>query len=112
VASARSRPAIPSSRVRNALAREKQHKCWHREKKALLIERANPTCRDRTADFPHQPASPPKSASLRNSVIPTGASALFADAQWRDLSSLFPRALSHRREVEQTLSPLPLSSRH
>jgi putative endonuclease len=42
----------PFSDVRNAIAREKQLKRWRREKKVFLIERANPTWRDLSADFP------------------------------------------------------------
>ena len=42
----------PFSDVRDAIAREKQLKRWRREKKVLLIERANPTWRDLSADFP------------------------------------------------------------
>jgi putative endonuclease len=43
----------PFSDIRNAIAREKQLKRWRREKKVFLIERANPTWRDLSADFPH-----------------------------------------------------------
>ncbi|HLZ51997.1 MAG TPA: GIY-YIG nuclease family protein [Candidatus Acidoferrum sp.] len=43
----------PFSDVRDAIAREKQFKRWRREKKVFLIERANPTWRDLSADFPH-----------------------------------------------------------
>ncbi len=42
----------PFSDVRNAIAREEQLKRWRREKKVFLIERANPTWRDLSADFP------------------------------------------------------------
>jgi len=42
----------PFSDVRNAIAREKQLKRWRRDKKVFLIERANPTWRDLSADFP------------------------------------------------------------
>ena len=42
----------PFSDVRDAIAREKQLKRWRREKKVFLIERANPTWRDLSADFP------------------------------------------------------------
>jgi putative endonuclease len=41
----------PFSDIRNAIAREKQLKRWRREKKVFLIERANPTWRDLSADF-------------------------------------------------------------
>ena len=40
------------SDVHNAIAREKQLKRWRREKKVFLIERANPTWRDLSTDFP------------------------------------------------------------
>lgn len=55
----------PFSDVRDVIAREKQLKRWRREKKVFLIERANPTWRDLSADFPANPAHPPKC------VIPT-----------------------------------------
>ncbi len=41
----------PFSDVRNAIAREKQPERKRREKKVFLIERANPTWRDLTADL-------------------------------------------------------------
>ena len=43
----------PFSDIRDAIAREKQLKRWRREKKVFLIEKANPTWRDLSADFPH-----------------------------------------------------------
>ena len=42
----------PFSDVRTAIAREKQFKRWRREEKIFLIERANPTWRELSADFP------------------------------------------------------------
>jgi predicted GIY-YIG superfamily endonuclease len=44
---------IPRNVVRNAIASERHLKPWRREKKVFLIERANPTWRDLSADFPH-----------------------------------------------------------
>ena len=41
----------PFCDVRDAIAREKQLKRWRREKKVFLIERANRTWRDLSADF-------------------------------------------------------------
>ena len=58
----------PFSDVREAIAREKQRKRWRREKKVFLIERANPTWRDLSADFPHSPASSPKSVIIPSVV--------------------------------------------
>jgi putative endonuclease len=42
------------SDVRYAIAREKQLKGWSRIKKVRLIEKANPTWRDLSEDFPKQ----------------------------------------------------------
>jgi len=39
------------SDIRNAIAREKQWKTWHRNKKIALIERLNPLWRDLSEDF-------------------------------------------------------------
>ena len=41
----------PFGDVRNAIAREKEIKCWRREKKVALIRSMNPTFRDLSTDF-------------------------------------------------------------
>jgi len=43
----------PYGDVRNAIAREREIKSWHREKKLVLVRSMNPAFRDLSLDFTH-----------------------------------------------------------
>lgn len=54
--------------VANAIDREKQIKCWRRDKKERLIERKNPRWKDLAADWYEAETQGPSTAVLVHSV--------------------------------------------